>query len=63
MNKDLSKQYILWIYYGSDGWTPTGFDTIKEALDETKYGNIWKITKNIDYKVTEKRHEQKERKD
>lgn len=40
------KEYILWV--SSDGgFTPTEFDTLEEALTETKYTSDWYVTRAI----------------
>lgn len=52
MEKEISKNYILWLSYGSEGWQPYGFDTLQEAVDADKhYCSMWKVTKSIHYKV------------
>lgn len=46
-------KYILWLDYGVEGWQPTGFDSIKKALEADKYVGSWIITKNFNYIVNE----------
>lgn len=51
---EVKKKYILWIDYGYEGWKPTGFDTLKEALEHEKYTSNWIITNGkLDYQVLE----------
>lgn len=45
---------ILWQDYGCEGWKPTSFDTIKEALEYNKYQSNWKITRTVSFDVIEK---------
>lgn len=54
MEDELKRKYILWIDYGYEGYKPTGFNSLKEALEDTKYGHPFFITSGkIDYKVEE----------
>lgn len=52
-NKNIIGPYILWQNYGCEGWKPTSFNSIKEALEGEKYSEFT-ITKAIDYEVKEK---------
>ncbi len=55
--------YILWINYGYEGWSPTEYETLEECLNgamKNAYGNEFKITKKIDYKITEAKIEASE---
>lgn len=52
-NPELENEYILWRDYGSDGWQPTGFKTLKEALESEKHYSNWIITKKVNYEIKE----------
>jgi hypothetical protein len=41
--------YILWINYGSEGWKPDYFNTLREALLAPKFGSEFVITKQINW--------------
>ena len=44
--------YIKWEDYGSDGWKPTSYATLEDAVkDKAWYDSI--ITKEVTYKVEE----------
>ncbi len=48
----VKQPWVLWINYGYEGWKPYGFDTLKAALQEQKYGIEWVITPGAqDYDV------------
>ena len=52
---DLDKPYIVWIDYGYEGWSPTGYSTLKEAIASNKYGSEWVITGGaIDWTAVER---------
>ena len=45
--------YIVWENNYCEGWQPTSFNTILEALEKQKYSIEWLITKTISYEVKE----------
>lgn len=48
--------YIVWINYGCEGWSPTEFQTLKGAVDyatKNNYGSEFKITKQVEYEISE----------
>ncbi len=49
--KEIKHQYIVWVNYGSEGWTPTGYTTLKEALEHDSYSYEKIITKKVEYAV------------
>jgi hypothetical protein len=51
-DKDIVGPIILWVDYGYEGWKPTSFQSIEDALKSEYYGN-WIITRRVDWKVTE----------
>ena len=46
-------EYIVWVDYGSEGWSPYSFDTLEAALLCESYGSRKIITKQVKYKVEE----------
>jgi len=51
---ELKRKYILWLDYGHEGWSPTGFNSLTDAIEAPKYGQQFVITSGkIDYKVIE----------
>jgi hypothetical protein len=44
---------ILWENYGSEGWQPRSFASIKEALDTHRFCSEYVITRRSDYEVTQ----------
>lgn len=49
--QQLQNKFVLWTY-ADYGWHPTGYDTIKEALEATRYTSEFFITSGqIEYKV------------
>lgn len=55
MTKDLkSAKYIVWSHYESEGWSPTGFETLNEALLCDTYGQDKLITSGeVKFEATE----------
>lgn len=45
--------YIVWSDGGYDGWYPTGYNTLDEALKHESYGAEKIITKPCFYKIQE----------
>lgn len=52
MAETLKGPYIVWQNYGTDGWSPTEFSTLKEALMATKYVSFV-VTKLVEFDVIE----------
>jgi hypothetical protein len=50
---DTDQPYIVWVDYGYEGWHPTGFKTLKEAVEHKSYGSTSVITKKVEFSVTE----------
>ncbi len=51
----MKEKYIVWINYGSGGWSPTGFETLDEAVKHETYGSEKIITRGaIDWEATAK---------
>ena len=44
---------ILWLDYGCEGWKPTSYTSIREALEAQKYGSNYRITRLVTYEVKE----------
>lgn len=45
---------IAWFDYGVEGWKPRSFDTAKEALLATRYGDAFLLTRLVQFDVQEK---------
>lgn len=50
---DLQKPFIRWTDFGYEGWSPMGFDTLKEALEADSYGSRWVVTKRVEWSPVE----------
>lgn len=46
---------ILWLDYGSEGWVPFDFPTVKDALEAPERGwcTNWIITRPVAYDIVE----------
>lgn len=54
-SQDVAGPYIVWIDYGCEGWLPTSYPTLKEALLADKYGSKFVVTRGaIDFDAIEK---------
>ena len=52
---DADGPVIRWLDYGAyEGWKPDSYDTVKEALEDTNYGNKFLITRLVQYDIQEK---------
>jgi len=51
--EDIKGPYIVWENNGCEGWQPTSFRTVLQALEKQKYSSEWVITKAISYEVKE----------
>ncbi len=47
-------KYTLWLDYGCEGWKPYEYETFKECFLADKYGNDFRITKDVVIQVIEK---------
>ena len=52
--KDAEGPFILWINNGYEGWSPTSYPTLKEALMGERYNSEWVVTRLIEFEVVEK---------
>lgn len=55
-NKDTEGPYIVWVNYGYNGWSPTSYATIQEAIvhgSREAYGYEIVVTKTVSVKVEE----------
>lgn len=52
-DKDIIGPYVVWVNNGYEGWRPTSYNTLKEALEGQKFSE-WCITKIVDFDVTER---------
>ena len=57
---ELTKPFIVWVDYGSEGWSPTGYDTLKDAITDTKYTSRWIVTKRVEWEPVAARAEPRE---
>lgn len=55
LKKLKNANYILWQDYGYEGWHPTVFDTLEQALETQKYYNDWIITEPSHYTIISKK--------
>jgi hypothetical protein len=46
-------KYIVWVDYYSDGWNPTPYETLAEALKHESYGSGKITTKPVIFRVEE----------
>ena len=52
--EDADGPIILWLDYGNyEGWKPVSFDSVKEALEDDRYGNEFRVTRLTRYEVKE----------
>lgn len=47
MAQELEGPYIVWDDYGCEGWKPTSYKTLAEALTTPRYVSNWEITKKV----------------
>jgi hypothetical protein len=46
-------KYIVWVRNGCDGWSPTEYITLEEAIHHESYGSEKIITKEVRYEIKE----------
>lgn len=51
MSEDLKGPFIRWLNYGYEGWKPSSFQTLKEAIEAQRYGEEMVITKRVKWDV------------
>ena len=51
--EDAKGPYIVWVNNGYEGWQPTSFNTLKEALESHKYTYEYVIAKKCEYEIIE----------
>ena len=56
MRHDANGPVIRWVNYGCEGWQPQSFDTVKQALEEDRFGAEMRITRPVVYEIQETRH-------
>lgn len=49
---------VVWLDYGCEGWRPSSYDTVKEALLGERYGNRFVVTRVVKFEVKEKPNEE-----
>ena len=50
---DVVGPFIVWEYYGYEGWHPKSYPSIKKALEGTRYNSNWVLTRPVRYELTE----------
>jgi hypothetical protein len=48
------KKYIVWVNYGCEGWSPSFYDTLEEAIKHESYGMDKIITTEVKFEIVEK---------
>jgi len=51
------KKYIVWTNSGCEGWYPSEYDTLEEAVNHESYGMKKIITTEVKYTVKEQEGE------
>ncbi len=51
--KEFEKKYIVWTDYGYEGWRPTGYDSIEDAVRHESYGSETIITTKVNILISE----------
>jgi hypothetical protein len=46
--------FTVWIDYGYEGWRPTDYATLQEAVGADKYGSEWIITRPVEWAAAER---------
>ena len=50
---DHAGPYTVWVNHGYEGWSPTSYDTLEEAIAHESYGLMKAITRAVQYEVKE----------
>jgi hypothetical protein len=51
--EDLIGLYIMWEYYGYEGWHPKSYPDLASAITAQRFNSEWEITKKVEFKVLE----------
>ncbi len=51
--EDLVGPYIVWEYYGYEGWQPKSYSNLADALTAQRVNSQWEITKKVNFEVRE----------
>ncbi len=51
MKRDTDGPYIVWTDYGVEGWKPTSYEDLADALTAPSYSSQWCITKIVKLEV------------
>lgn len=54
MEHDNKGPFIVWTDYGCEGWHPTSYATLKEAVSAPRYNSRVTITRLVEFDVSEK---------
>jgi hypothetical protein len=49
--EDLAGPYILWLDYGTEGWQPRSYPSIRAALEAERYQSRYILTRTVSYKI------------
>jgi hypothetical protein len=49
------KKYIVWTHNGCEGWNPSDYDTLEEAVKHESYGLDKIITTEVKFNIVEKK--------
>ena len=48
-------KYIVWVNYGCEGWSPSFYDTLEEAIKSASYERDRIITTEVKFDVVERK--------
>ena len=51
--EELKGPYIVWEYYGYEGWHPKSYPDLASALTAQRFNSQWEITKKVEFTVME----------
>lgn len=49
--------YTVWENYGTEGWKPTDYPTLQEAVASHKFCSEWVITRSVKWEAVDKTDE------
>ena len=51
--EELVGPYIVWEYYGYEGWHPKSYPDLGSALTAQRFNSQWEITKKVTFDIKE----------
>lgn len=45
--------YVVWQNYGCEGWKPTSYTSLREAVLDQKYQSEFVVTKIVEFRILE----------